>query len=149
MISMLVIWSLVLVLETAPQGQTRQDKRPTEVEGNPKAPFSIASAVTGIYRKSRQGWAPLVSRCMHNLSPVILVLILPTTNEWKAEWTLEQRQNKISCEQCCWKLAGNLTVIQGRRAGKFSQCILTTSFDLPLFLRSERAATKTGFKKNI
>ena len=145
MISMLVIWSLVLVLETAPQGQARQDKRPTEVEGNPKARFSIASAVNyGIYRKSRQGWAPLVSRCMHNLSQVILVLILPTTNEWKAEWTLEQRQNKISSEQCCWKLAGNLTVIQGRRAGKFSHCILTTSFDLPLLLRgerSERAAT--------
>ena len=70
--------------------ETRQDKKPTVVEGNPKAPFSLASTVTyGINRNSRQGWAPLLSRCMRNLSPVILVLILPTTNGWKAKWTLE------------------------------------------------------------
>ena len=66
--------------------KTRQDKRATAVEGNPKAPFSLASTVTyGINRNSRQGGAPLLSRCVHNLSPVILVLILPTTNGWKAE----------------------------------------------------------------
>ena len=60
---------------------SRQDKRATAVEGNPKAPFSLASTVTyGINRNSRQGGAPLLSRCVHNLSPVILVLILPTTN---------------------------------------------------------------------
>ena len=34
----------------------RQDKRATVVEGNPKAPFSLASTVTyGINRNSRQG----------------------------------------------------------------------------------------------
>ena len=66
--------------------KTRRDKRATAVEGNPKAPFSLASTVTyGINRNSRQGGAPLLSRCVHNLSPVILVLILPTTNGWKAE----------------------------------------------------------------
>ena len=69
----------------------RQDKRLTvQVKGNPKAPFSLSSTITyDICRNSWQGWAPLQSRCMHNLSPVILVLILPTTNGWKAEWTLE------------------------------------------------------------
>ena len=36
--------------------ETRQDKRATAVEGNPKAPFSLASTVTyGINRNSRQG----------------------------------------------------------------------------------------------
>ena len=66
--------------------QETRDKRATAVEGNPKAPFSLASTVTyGINRNSRQGGAPLLSRCVHNLSPVILVLILPTTNGWKAE----------------------------------------------------------------
>ena len=49
----------------------QQNKRPTEVKGNPMAPFSIASTVTyGIDRNPRQGWAPLLSRCMLNLSPV-------------------------------------------------------------------------------
>ena len=41
-----------------------------------KAPFSLPSTTTyGFYRNSRQGWALLQFRCMHNLSPVILVLI--------------------------------------------------------------------------
>ena len=75
-------------MEFKDNSKTR-DKRATAVEGNPKAPFSLASTVTyGINRNSRQGGAPLLSRCVHNLSPVILVLILPTTNGWKAEWTL-------------------------------------------------------------
>ena len=45
----------------------RQDKRATAVEGNPKAPFSLASTVTyGINRNSRKGGAPLLSHCVHN-----------------------------------------------------------------------------------
>ena len=56
----------------------QQHKGPTKVEGNPKSPFSIiASTVTyGIYRNSRQGWASLLFHCMHNLSPVIMVLMV-------------------------------------------------------------------------
>ena len=53
-----------------PQDKTRQDKRATAVEGNPKAPFSLASTVTyGINRNSRQGGAPLLSRCVHATCP--------------------------------------------------------------------------------
>ena len=49
--------------------KTRQDKRATAVEGNPKAPFSLASTVTyGINRNSRQGGAPLLSRCVHKFN---------------------------------------------------------------------------------
>ena len=62
---------------------TRQeaDSSRRQPEDNPKAPFSLTSPVT----YAREGWAPLQSRCMHNLSPVLLVLISPTTNGWKAE----------------------------------------------------------------
>ena len=43
-------------LPSDPKVKTRQDKRATAVEGNPKAPFSLASTVTyGINRNSRQG----------------------------------------------------------------------------------------------
>ena len=58
------------------------DKRQIEVEGNPKATFSLACTVTyGFYHNSRQGWALLQSRCMHNLFPVILHGIRFTSHE--------------------------------------------------------------------
>lgn len=57
----------------------------------PKGSFSTASTVTyGIDRNSRQGWAPLLSRCMHNLSPVILVPILPTDGKLSELWSIRQ-----------------------------------------------------------
>ena len=53
--------------------QERQDQRWIKVEGNPKAPFSLASTSTyDMCRNSRQGWAPLLTHCMHNLSSAIL-----------------------------------------------------------------------------
>ena len=57
-----------------------QDKRPTEAEA-----FFFS-----FYRTSRQGWALLRFRRLHNLFPGIPVLILPTANGWNAEWTLER-----------------------------------------------------------
>ena len=41
------------------------------------------------------GATPIPLHTQHNLSPV-LVLILPTTNGWKAEWTLERTAMVIS-----------------------------------------------------
>ena len=71
--------------------------RPTEGRRKSKAAFSIASTVTyGINRNSRQGWAPLISRCMHNLSPVILVLILSTTNGWKVNFGAYQSTHPVT-----------------------------------------------------
>ena len=49
--------------------------------------YNASTIICGIYRNSWQGWVQLLSSWIHNLSPVVLVLILPTTNGWKAEWT--------------------------------------------------------------
>ena len=94
-----VCWLMLLFLKGQPRlapqtlwsrfpavySKNKQDKTTGRPKSKATRRLLFLSFYSNFYRNSLQGWAPLLTRCMHNLSPVIPVLTLPTTNGWKVE----------------------------------------------------------------